>query len=117
MKKDRRQPDVSTRPPAVVIYLYHTFYYRSQQYSSRLAIHVHQSLTGCSGTDQRLSGAFDRKLQAAAPCNRHVAVHLQYIVVEGDFHQFFLRTRRLQTQNSVSDNTQIEQPFVSDNSN
>ena len=46
-EKDRRQPDVSTRPPAVVIYLYHTFYYRGQQYSSRPAIHIHQSLSGC----------------------------------------------------------------------
>ena len=88
----RRQPDVSTRPSAVVIYLYHTFYYRSQQYSSRPAIHIHQSLSGCSGTYQRLSGAFDRKLQAAAPCNRHVAVHLQHIVVEINFYQLFLRT-------------------------
>ena len=94
-----------------------TFRYRCQKDSACTAIHVDKTLAGCCRTDQCFAGTLDGELQTAAPCDRHIAVYLEYVVFKLDLHQFFPGTGGLQTQNSVSDNTQVEQPFVSGNSN
>ena len=86
--------------------------YRCQQYTSGTAIHIHKPLAGCCRTDQRLAGTLHGKLQASAPSDCHISVHLEHIVLQFDLHKLFLGTRRFQTQNTVSENTEIEKSFV-----
>ena len=90
--------------------------YRCHEYSAGTAVNVDQALSGCCGTDQRLTGPFYSKVQTATPCDRHIAVHLEYVILQLNLYQFLFGTRRLQAKNAVPHDAEIEESFVAGDS-
>lgn len=61
--------------------LSNSFVNRCHQYFSRTTVNIHKSFSGSSRADQCFSGTLNCEIQAAAPCNRHVSIDFQYIVI------------------------------------
>ena len=86
--------------------------YWSQQDLAATPVDIYQPFTRGSRTNQTLAGALYGKVQRTAPGDGHISIDFQYIIVEGDLHQFLLGARGLQAEDPVALNPQVEEPFV-----
>ena len=63
---------------------------RHHQDLAGATINIHQTLAGCGGANQGLTGALNGKVQTAAPSNCHIAIDLHLISLKRDFNPLLL---------------------------
>ena len=83
-----------------------------QQHFTGAAVDIDQAFSGGCRANQRLAGPFYGKIQTAAPGDGKIAVNLQNVIVQLDFHQFLFGTSGFQAQDTIALDTQIEEAFI-----
>ena len=83
------------------------------QHLSCAAVYIYQAFARSCGADQALSGALYRKVQALAPGNGIIAVHLEHIVLKLNLDQLLFRAFRFDTEHSVPIQAQVKQSLSS----
>ena len=83
-----------------------------QQHFTGAAVDIDKTFSGGCRANQRLAGPFYGKIQTAAPGDGKIAVNLQNVIIQLDFHQFLLGTSGFQAQDTIALDSQIEEAFV-----
>ena len=81
---------------------------RCHQHFASTAEYVYQTFAGSRRTNEGFAGAFYSKVQTAAPCDCHIAVDFQYIILQIDFNEFFSGAGTFQGYNAAAAQTKVE---------